>query len=195
MRLIYYGDTLEHHGILGQKWGVRRYQPYPQGHTGGKEISKAARVKQKAATIGMAGVMLDSQRKFGKKNTRNKPDKNKAYFERIVKQGKDKPAISPAEKIANDTNKATQEAISAANRILNAAESRKPRTNRAATLSDDELRKRINRLQMERTYNSLTTEEKSLGYEKAMLALSVIGSVTGIAATATGILSTVKTLK
>lgn len=195
MQLIYYGDSLEHHGILGQKWGVRRFQPYPKGHKGGKEIGKAARVKQKAAAIGMTGVMLDSQRKFGKKSTQSKPDKNKAYFERTVKQGKDKPTISPAEKIANDTNKATQEAISAANKILNAAESRKPKKNRAASLSDDELRKRINRLQMERTYNSLTSEEKSSGYEKAMLALSVIGSVTGIAATATGIVATVKNSK
>ncbi len=41
----YYGAYLSHHGIKGQRWGVRRYRPYAKGEkpAGGKEIGEAAK--------------------------------------------------------------------------------------------------------------------------------------------------------
>lgn len=46
-------DELYHHGIKGQKWGIRRFQPYLPGSKvkGGKEVGKATKVKQRGGIV------------------------------------------------------------------------------------------------------------------------------------------------
>ena len=49
-------NDLLHHGVKGQKWGVRRFQPYRQGMkvAGGKVVGAAKKVKQRFKDIGDA---------------------------------------------------------------------------------------------------------------------------------------------
>lgn len=62
-----------------------------------------------------------------------------------------------------------------------------------SNMSDEELRKRVNRLQMERQYGDLTGDNKYVmtGREKTREVLQTVGSILGIAASAAGIVFTV----
>ena len=68
----YYSKELCHHGILGQKWGIRRFQPYPKDYSGnGKEIGKArksavnARHKAVSEATLAARVRREAAKKYG----------------------------------------------------------------------------------------------------------------------------------
>lgn len=55
-------SELYHYGVKGMKWGIRRFQPYPDGHKGGQEVGEAAR-SEKGPRIGhMIRSVRNSQR-------------------------------------------------------------------------------------------------------------------------------------
>lgn len=160
---------LKHHGIEGQKWGVQNGPPYPLAL---KDHSAA----EKRAAAG--------------KNAREFGD---GMFRQNIKAGKDRPNQSRAEQIT----KATKDAVNSmedTRRALQSRSDRKLKGKSAEGMSDDELRRAINRIEMEKKYASLTKPETKSGFVIAGEILSIIGTTVTIAAATATIASTLYTM-
>ena len=130
-----HNNELQHHGIKGMRWGVRRARGYVSP---GRYISRKRQLaadKRDLASLDKGehlsvGVTKKRQAAFDKRD-RAKLENRIAKNERIIaekqakKQAKQKPDVKK--------------------------------------MSDEELRKRLNRLQMEKQYNQLTKKETSAG--------------------------------
>lgn len=160
-----YGNELYHYGILGQSWGNRRYQNEDGTYT---EEGKARR------------RVSDEQSAKFKKNL------NKAFIP-SVKGGKDKPPVSPAEY----ATKRTGEIV---NNIRSINSHRKdPVNNEDLTkYSDEDLRRMINRMNLEKQYRDLSSKEINTGKVKVDEILDIVGSVVGIAGGVAGMIAILK---
>ena len=127
-----YSNELYHHGILGQKWGIRRYQ-------------------NKDGSLTKAGI-----KRYGTVSNFNKVKKAEAKAKSDAIKAKTK-ANTDAEILkikqkygADKTEKAK-------------TESTKPKTKTISEMSDDEIRAKINRIQLENQLKSLQPKQVSKG--------------------------------
>lgn len=153
-------DDLQHHGILGQKWGVRRYQ--------NKDGSLTSEGK---ARLGYDGSSGDRTREKVNSDVR-------------------KAVSSDYKSLSSGANAAKDLTVAIKNRRNDRAAKKAAQAARNMDLSkitDADLQKLITRFNLENSYRSLVAKDVVSGRDKLNDVLDVAGSILAVGASAAAI--------
>lgn len=162
---------LVHHGIKGQRWGVRRFQK-PDGTLTSLGKRRYGDPKEHGNTIA---------NKEGKKSLENDYKRADAEAAKAVLDG------------TSNTLKTTGDIVD------NIGKSKSKSVNKAdySKMSDQELRDRINRMNMEKKYGELSGDTKLVrsGQDWTREILQTTGAVVGIGATIAATIIKIREIK
>lgn len=167
-------EYLIHYGVKGMKWGVRK----DDYHT----------TKGPALGTGSKGYKNPVNEMTSKFIAGGHPEASASGGTSDKKQDD---GLDKAIKGMNATGKLAQRGSSATKKIANSTRTKKPKED-LSQLSDAELQKRVNRINLERQYNSLTQPEVKNGWDKASEILDIVGDVVMVGV---GIATLYKTFK
>lgn len=190
-RVIFSDDYLAHHGILGMRWGIRRYQNKDGSLTSAGKRRRALDITDLDNPANGDRAAAKAAAKAYRKQKRK--DTFDYWTTKNEKNGKDKPKISPAQSVVKDVGSVIEETKGIKKSLDKRAtiESYK----RAEELSDEEIKARINRMNLERQYVSLETERINAGRVTAEDILTAVGSVVAITGAAVGVVGTVRGMR
>lgn len=199
--------VIAHHGIKGQKKGVRNYRNYdgtltPEGkerYYGDKSDSSKTKTTDKSKT--------KEERKVNPKTDTKPKTEVKPKNDNQIKKFDAKPNNDYQNKKDNNKPKSNlnlqSKALRESSKMMDEAAKAIPHKpgqyvkQDYSKLPNDELERRIRRLELEDRYGKLSGDTKYIksGSEKAKDLLHTVGSVLAVAATAVGIASLVQQMK
>lgn len=176
-------DGLTHHGIKGQKWGVRRFQNRDGSYT---EAGKQ-RAKKQAESEPL------SDEELAKRVRRLTMEKQ---YSKLSKEATPQSKLEKSKKVVDSTSDLVTQAKKLNQQLSSTPTVQKPRLD-LSKMTDQELRTQINRELLERQYNDLFAkpETVSKGRDYVTETLETAGAVLAVGSSALSIALAIKGLK